>query len=123
MRSLSKIALFVAVSFLMLHTFMPHHHLDQISEEQHFTEHSEADSLIDFIRLAFHLNPGENHLEEFEQNTGVILHFPVADFHKIEVPNQVVDIVTPSFVEAQDVAIEHQFTSLSLSFRGPPQLV
>ncbi|WP_421765563.1 hypothetical protein [Ekhidna sp.] len=123
MRSISKIALFVAVSFLMLHTFMPHHHSDQISEEQHFIEHSEADSLIDFIRLAFHLNPGENHLEEFEQNTGVTLHFPVADFHKIEVPNQVIDIATPSFTKAQDVAIEHQFTSLSLSFRGPPQLV
>lgn len=48
---------------ISLHTLFPHEHHDELSSVEHEVQHLEADSLIDFIKLIFHEDMGEGHLE------------------------------------------------------------
>jgi len=61
--------MFLAVSILMLHTFMPHDHHEDVDEISHVIEHETASSFFDFIGLAFHFSPSENHLQDFEKSS------------------------------------------------------
>jgi hypothetical protein len=65
MKPIAKISMFIAVAFLILHGLLPHHHHEEMDGVQHFAAHETADNWIDYLQLAFHLNPGENHLEDY----------------------------------------------------------
>lgn len=56
---------FVAVSILLMHSFVPHHHHSELSFEQNQEEHQNADGIIDFLALAFHFDHQEGQMEEF----------------------------------------------------------
>ena len=123
MKLIGKIAMTVAVCMLMVHTLIPHHHVSQDSEEEHFLEYAQADSFLDYIKLALHLNPGENHLEEFEKASSLAVSFLVSDIplFEISVPT---NLNTDDFsFEETNVLAKDQTVFLSISFRGPPQLV
>lgn len=45
---------------ILLHTIIPHPHSDKLTEEKHLELHQNSNSLIGFIRLAFHESDDEN---------------------------------------------------------------
>lgn len=67
-KAIGNILIGVAISILMLHAVLPHKHHKELDGVEHSVEHHQAKSLIDFINLAFHLSPSENHLEDFEKS-------------------------------------------------------
>ena len=62
---LRHILIYTACAILVLHNMTPHAHHDEMSSEVHEIEHREADSLLDWFKLAFHSDMGEGHLENF----------------------------------------------------------
>lgn len=42
---------------------LPHQHHDELTSDEHEVQHKEADSLLDYIKLVFHEDMGEGHLE------------------------------------------------------------
>jgi len=64
---IQKSMLLVACTFLMMHAFVPHtHHLPSGHQVDFYD--SESNSVFDFLSVAFHLDQGENHLEDFERS-------------------------------------------------------
>lgn len=122
MKTMGKIGMLIAISLLMLHSFMPHQHHNQISDEQHTLEHAAADSILDYILLAFHVSPGENHLEDFEKTSSTFYFCANVEICEFQVIEHQEAPIQSAWVEL-DFIISHQFLSKQLSFRGPPQLV
>jgi quinol monooxygenase YgiN len=61
MSKILKYILFRTVLVIItLHAFIPHPHSNELTEEKHFELHKESNSLIGFIRLAFHESDDEN---------------------------------------------------------------
>lgn len=50
------------------------HHSSFIGDE-HKIEHETADNLLDYLRLVFHSDIGEGHLENFESAQGIDFNF------------------------------------------------
>lgn len=121
MKRAGKVAMFIAISILMLHTILPHQHHDQIPDDRHAFEHEQADSLLDYILLAFHANPGENHLEEFEKASSATFIFLAAELGSFEFQYINAEKDQPVWVEYETTLIP-QFFYKQISFRGPPQL-
>lgn len=121
MKIMSKIGLLLAASILMLHSFLPHQHHNETADDRHFIEHDNADSILDYLKLAFHANLGENHLEEYEKASSVFMaFFP---------PFQTTYELNNTWVEQNDIKFEDQLVCLhelqlteQSQFRGPPQL-
>ena len=122
MRMSGKIGMFLAISILMMHSVLPHQHHNQIPDERHSIEHAEANSILDYILLAFHVNPGENHLEEFEKASSISLLFLAVEISECQFIEQPVVVIQSNRVETDHILLQ-QFLSRQLSFRGPPQLV
>lgn len=120
MKMSGKIAMILAGVILLLHSFLPHNHHNEISEEEHLEVHEEASSVIDYILLAFHNNPGKNHLEEFKNSQQYQLQFLLL----ANVPS--FDFGSPLLLETQESHTTHTYHFLrqtqyhSLQFRGPP---
>ena len=106
---------------LLAHSFMPHEHHEENALDEHIVEQESAESLLDFLKLAFHFNQGENHLEELEvpQN-----------FQAIALPYSfLVEAISfePLFFEVTTNGFSHHLSIFQnhlldhyLSFRGPP---
>ena len=121
-KAFGKILMFSSLCILMLHTVMPHQHHGEVSNEIHNFEHDSADSILDFIQLAFHFNPSENHLEDYQKSN---LDFQTLVFCE--------DVLSPDFartilssidqnVEGYDYQQVRPVPISSISFRGPPEL-
>ena len=65
MQCIRMFALFSALLIVFLHSFIPHKHHSEFSFTEHEKTHQEASDLLDFLSLAFHVDYGEKHLEEF----------------------------------------------------------
>ena len=75
---------------LLLHSFMPHQHSDELSAAEHIEEHTSASSVFDYLAVLFHENLGENHLEHFDT--------PASHYEDLATP-----AVVPSFYAVYDV--------------------
>ena len=60
---------------LILHSLVPHHHHDELSDEEHEIEHDSAETLLDYLELLFHVDAGDGHLEHFQSGEGFNLDF------------------------------------------------
>lgn len=104
----------------MFHTFVPHQHHLELNPKEHVVQHKSADSLLDFIKLALHLDQGEGHLEDYQLQkhhfnlAAIPLDLPTFNFERVvERPS------TGSFLVTQD-AIPKRFIISNSRFRGPP---
>lgn len=113
----------LAGAILLMHSILPHEHHSELDENQHVEDHETASSLLDYIKLAFHLDPGQNHLEEFQVSKQIqaplVLNMPV-EFVYEAVPELMEErvIVLPAYQFNFKTRFKHQ----TLRFRGPPQL-
>ncbi len=113
------ISLVLSVSFLLLHTLLPHTHHDQFTNnEEHVTAHSSAQNFLDYLKLAFHTNLGVNHLEEYQKAFDVDL----SPLQSIELLQTIV------FVQMNDKSLTPFTTVISEKhplqahrLRGPPK--
>lgn len=122
MKMVSKLGLLLSVSILLLHSFMPHQHHSEISEERHSLEHKDADSILDYLLLAFHANLGENHLEEYQKASSIASCFVPSDQLMLELRADWVVEVDAVYADVEP-AIHHLLLINQRRFRGPPQLV
>ncbi|MEP2026225.1 MAG: hypothetical protein ABJH98_03590 [Reichenbachiella sp.] len=124
MKLISKISILVAGAILLLHSVLPHEHHDELNSQQHLIAHETANSLMDLIKLAFHFNPGKNHLEEFE---------PIKEYQSdflAPIIAEVALVLKPILLNETQVnfpsfksgfIIRHLYEELR--FRGPPQQI
>lgn len=120
MKYLKNIFLLLAGCLLLLHSFIPHQHHSELSEEEHIEQHEEADDLFEFLQLVFHIDFGEDHLEKFKTSS---FHFDLADL-----PDTQQILYTPYLILEREF-LPFQNTSFSSieekyiqKFRGPPSL-
>jgi len=80
LKSTRNIILFTAGLFLLLHSFVPHHHVDRDPGSE--SVRNEAEEVVDLLSLIFRTDLGEHHLEnsvvsDFE----FTFEFPKFDSH------------------------------------------
>jgi len=51
---------------MFMHSILPHEHHDELSSTNHDFLHESADSFLDYVKLIFHHDMGEGHLEHFD---------------------------------------------------------
>lgn len=120
MRVLKKISLLLAGLMLLLHTMLPHEHHTELNEAAHIVEHQTATGLLDFIKLAFHLDQGEGHLEKFK-TAGFNYFFEAIPYTEIELEQFVPVFIDNDFqVLASIDTFSSRYLSSQLRFRGPP---
>lgn len=119
---MGNIFVIVAGALLLLHSLLPHAHHTQLNDEQHIEEQQTASSILDYLQLAFHFNPGENHLEEYQtagEDSLFTTPFLVAIIEWSFVAPLLEDD-TDAFRPDQS-EVKDQYLYRYLSFRGPPQ--
>ncbi len=124
MKLIRKISLFLAGSILLLHTVLPHEHHSELSGKEHCEQHETAANLVDFIKLVFHMDQGEGHLEKY-QTSGQASFL----FHAILVEELLPDFETIVSSENDfpnpfiQNSLHSRLLSSQLRFRGPPHWV
>lgn len=120
MKRLAKIALILPISLLMLHSLIQHEHKVFNGEEAYFVSCKQHVSFFGIFQHAFELDERQNHLEEFQIESGYSFEFqPVA-------VNELINIPLVQFTEIKlnprpflQATFNYCYTS-SLSHRGPP---
>lgn len=119
MKLTANIGFFLATILLMLHSVLPHQHHDELSQEEHLAQNEEARTWLDYLKLAFHTDLGDSHLEEFEtQNYSQLVLFFSWDVitpicHEFRLLDK------PLFAETTFLALKSPHL-ISHGFRGPP---
>jgi len=123
MKITGKISIILAGAILLFHSFLPHDHHYELDDDQHFEAHQTAATLLDFIKLAFHVDLGQDHLESYnvaqqEQIALDLMIIPNFDY----LLGPIFITVTPAkhFPFQDKLHSRHLIKHLSL--RGPPQL-
>lgn len=118
-----NISILLAGAILMLHTVLPHEHHSELKATEHEVQHETAHSLLDFLKLAFHMDQGEGHLEDYKTSSTVYFHFD-AVVSAVIVPSfepvLSYSLSTPQYTT--QTKIPPRYFCSSLRFRGPPQL-
>ena len=119
-RKITNIILFVPIVLLMLHSVVPHHHLDDIDDiALHSSQCQTEFEIFDFL---FQVDPGENHLEEFQVEK-IDIQFEVSSI-------KVLDLLVPEHKEEDEylsipthLGIPKRIIVSNLSLRAPPAFV
>ena len=115
--------MFTALSMLLLHSFMPHQHHDELSEEEHIEQHTSASTAFDYLALLFHENIGVDHLEHFE-TTDYLFNFCLVavetmDYYFLyQVESQAQDAKSPRILDK----IVYSVLLETSNERGPPMV-
>lgn len=122
MKFIRKISIILAGSILLMHSILPHEHHSELDVNQHVEEHETATSLLDFIKLAFHVDLGQDHLESYkvdqqEQVTFHLIASPILEF-SFEAP--CTQAQPQKFIPFEDKLHSRDFPQ-HLRLRGPPQ--
>lgn len=121
MKSTGKVLMMVAGGILLMHSFLPHSHHDELSDTEHTEVHEEAESILDFFRLAFHVNQGENHLEDFKNSPQYQTQFLlVASIVDLEFGSVLIEEFPKLNSTAYLSNFQTRFRYKGLNFRGPP---
>ena len=116
---------------MLLHSVIPHKHANELGNTTENEVYSEADGIVDYIKLMFLTDLGEGHMEVFDQSRDVDLN---VDFQFDFTPNVAVftdklcfnNLDKDNFVyitnyNDQPPIIRRYFLS-NIDFRGPPLL-
>ncbi|MEP5612863.1 MAG: hypothetical protein ABJP45_11465 [Cyclobacteriaceae bacterium] len=121
MKTTGKILMMVAGGILLMHSFLPHSHHDELSDTEHVEVHEEAESILDFFRLAFHVNQGENHLEDFKNSQQYQAQFlVVTSIIDLAFGPVLIEEIPKSNSTTYLSNFQTRFKHKDLSFRGPP---
>ena len=122
MNFIRNFTILLAGAILLLHTVLPHEHHSELNEVEHVAQHESAKGLLDFIKMAFHMDQGEGRLEKY-QVSGINFLFPAILAEKLSVIFQPVVLFEKSFpISLSEEHFHSRFLSSHLRFRGPPHL-
>ena len=123
MKVLRQISISLAGAILLLHSILPHKHHTELNALEHVTQHESATSLLDFIKLAFHLDQGEDHLENFKVAEQYQLSIDLFVFSQLDfsLEAKVVELWSIDFPVYQYTQY-HKYLLPQLRFRGPPSV-
>lgn len=116
----------IALAFLLVHMFVPHHHHANISSKENVQEHQSASSLIDFIALSYH-NQNEQDLTDYTFSHHLDIEFGADLIQKIST------IVALFIIVPQEETKDQLFANPNLihrevwqnvyALRGPPTII
>ena len=115
------ILILMAGSILLLHTLMPHQHHSELEAKENFELHESARNWLDLIKLAFHLDQGDDHLENYKisDNLRIIFDtFQISEIIFIPYP-QVLHSEIDAFPFVVNKPLSRYF-ACKIRFRGPP---
>jgi hypothetical protein len=114
----------------MLHSVLPHQHHSDLEQTEHSQTHRQADGLMDFIKLIFHQDMGEGHMENFEQGQSldISLSFTIDDSQNLDqfkdYHSSILSIYfnesDRSYLYYDDIPILKRYVIEHLDLRGPP---
>jgi hypothetical protein len=127
MRQVQFIVQFIAVLILLVHSIVPHHHHDELSEWEHQQEHLEASNILDYLALSLHFDHPDGQLEEFttaQSDVTDIDHYDQIS----DAPVSISEITFPTTKEGKNHFYTYQadlgtFSISALTLRGPPSLL
>lgn len=103
-----------------MHTVLPHEHHSELDEVEHVEQHETATGFLDFIKLAFHMDQGEGHLEKY-QPSGASFLFTAILAEELTLEFQPVLFYQSDFTSSiEEEILQSRFLSSQLRFRGPP---
>lgn len=104
-----------------MHSVMAHQHHSELDYNEHIEAHESATSFLDFIKLAFHVDLGEDHLEDYEVVQQAELNFDLFVTTVLDISFDLENTTSGSqqlFVFQEK--LHSQYLSRHLSLRGPP---
>ncbi len=122
MKFTRKISIILAGSILLMHSILPHEHHSELDENQHIEAHETANSLIDYIKLAFHIDLGQDHLESYKVTQQEVLAFDLISYPTLDFSFHITstEIQSQKFIPLTD-NFQSTYFSQHLRLRGPPQ--
>lgn len=119
MKLLGKISVLFAGTLLILHGLLPHEHHDEMAGVEHFVAHKQVETWIDYLQVAFHFSPGDNHLEEYQTSD----YYISVDLLPVDVEWAIITLnIEDNSVFLTDASLEKLQRTLSQPWRGPPSL-
>ena len=116
------------MSILILHTFIPHQHIEELSEFEK-KELENPDSFIDYVKIMFLTDLGEGHMESFDQVENYDFNSEYQDYSMpMEFPQTFLFYsINPATIEPlnsctylDDIPILRRCPDEHIDFRGPP---
>ena len=116
---------------MLLHSIIPHKHTNELGDTTKDDIYSEADGIVDYIKLMFLTDLGEGHMETFDQGKDIDLN---VDFQFDITPNvafigpkiafQVLDNNNFAYNANYNdgIPIISRYFLSNINFRGPPIL-
>lgn len=123
MKLLRKISIAIAGTILLMHSVLPHEHHTELNDNQNIQAHERATSLLDFIKLAFHIDLGQDHLEKYKAASQEQVTF---DSYVSEIPDFSLETVYFENESQKFLAYKNnlysKYYSRHHSLRGPPYM-
>lgn len=119
MKAIGQILLLASGAILMLHSLLPHDHHDELDDLQHYEQRASAESLVDYIKLAFHIDLGEDHLEDFQGSKQLDFSITPIDPVNVILPKPEILMIRDQYHEEGAVVISRASVA-AIPFRGPP---
>lgn len=116
--------LFLAIGIILsVHQVVPHHHHDEVTEEEHISEHASAHTFWEYLQLAFHQELGNDDLvtstTTVEKASSIATYYclPILFSFTSEITSE--NLVT-AFYTSSEIQYNTHFYLLSNQFRAPP---
>lgn len=116
--------LFLAIGVVLsIHQVVPHHHHDEISEEEHVSEHASAHTFWEYLQLALHQELGNDDLTTstpaVEKSNVTVAPFCIPP-HFAFTPELTTVCLNTIFNNGEEISYKTHFYLLSNQFRAPP---
>lgn len=116
--------LFLTIGIILsVHQVVPHHHHDEVSDEEHISEHTSAHSFWEYLQLAFHQELGNDDLTTstnfVEKATTIAALYCLPDFFSFHSELSIKEHLS-NFYTSNEIQYQTHFYLLSNQFRAPP---
>ena len=123
MKLVSKILSFLAISIIIAHAIIPHAHHSDVPEGEHAVVHQQAETIFDYVALAFHIEQQDGALEQFVQDNDNItfdnISIPhIAILYAVFAPSNKHQETTSHIVN--NIPLRNNLFTDSFGLRGPP---
>jgi len=85
---------------ILLHTFIPHPHFDEMTEKEHIALHKNSNKLFDIISISFHESNNEN-LDNL-----LVAQYDIVKRNKITYQNSTIAILYSTFSVIEKTTVE-----------------
>ncbi len=124
MNQIRNILLINVVGILLLHSFIPHRHQEEMTYVEHQKAHEDANSIIDYLGLAFHQYASSNLENFFLEKTNDFKEFDAKYFNfSINLTTPKVEFIytkTKSLSRKLPEKLLIKFIILANGLRAPP---